>query len=289
MTVSLGVIGAGTIAQEHVQAALKLQLPVKDMSAFRKSMEELYTLDYVKGIQDTATEVGKGLGKKLAGFEDGSTWGVHFRIDVDQKAVKFQAPDLNPVEALEYLSDKRPALRTALRAYLRRAFTVTGVEKERVLAEVKGVLETGLARGSTIPGMMSEIDEVFKKYVPTGEVVKDPATGKSKLRTPNRLETIVRTNLSEAYNSGRKALYSDPEVADVVEALQYSAIIDSRTTEFCRAYDGFTRPPTDPAWDEITPPNHFNCRSIIVPVVTGEEWERTERRPGVEPQEGFKL
>lgn len=266
----------------------KLQLPVKDMSAFRKAMEELYTLDYVKGIQDAANEVGKGLGKSLAGFEDGP-YGLHFHIDLDMERVTFAAPTLDPTEAIEYLTRKRPVLRRNLRAYLRRAFTVTGVEKERVLAEVKSVLETGIARGSTVPGMMGEVDEVFMKYVPTGEIVVDPDTGKSVLRTPHRLETIVRTNLSEAYNSGRMALYSDPEVVDVVDALQYSAVIDSRTTEFCRRYDGFTRPPTDPAWNEIVPPNHFNCRSIVVPVVTGEDWVRTVRRPGIEPQEGFKL
>lgn len=266
----------------------KLQLPVKDMGAFRKAIEDLYTLDYVKGIQDTAGEIGKGLGKKLAGFEDGP-YGLHFHIELDKEHVRFAAPNMEPAEAIEYLASKRPTLRRALRAYMRRAFTVTGVEKERVLAEVKRVLETGLARGSTIQGMMNEVDQVFAKYVPTGEVTVDPKTGKAAVRGPGRLETIVRTNLSEAYNSGRMALYSDPDVAEVIEALQYSAIIDSRTTEFCRAYDGFTRPPSDPAWQEIVPPNHFRCRSIIVPVVTGEEWTRTERRPGIEPQEGFKL
>lgn len=266
----------------------KLQLPVKEMRNFRKAMEDLYTLDYVKGVQDGAQEVGKGLGKTLAGFEDGP-WGLHFHIDLDRAALTFAAPKLDPTEAIEYLARKRPELRKRLRAYLRRAFTVTGVEKERTLSEVKMVLETGLARGATVPRMMGEIDEIFKKYVPTGEMVVDPETGKSVLRTPSRLETIVRTNLSEAYNSGRMALYADPDVVDVVDALQYSAIIDSRTTEFCRSYDQFTRPPTDPAWQEIVPPNHFNCRSIVVPVVSGEEWSRTVRRPGVEPQEGFKL
>ncbi len=266
----------------------KLQLPVKEMGNFRKAMEDLYTLDYVKGIQDSAQEVGKGLGKKLAGFEDGP-YGLHFEIKLDQGHLWFAAPSMDPAEALDYLAAKRPVLRRALRAYLRRAFTVTGVEKERILAEVKNVLETGLARGSSVPQIMGSVDNVFSKYVMTGEIKVDPETGKTVLRTPGRLETIVRTNLSEAYNSGRMALYSDPDVAEVVEALQYSAIIDSRTTAFCRSYDGFTRPASDPAWQEIVPPNHFNCRSIVVPYVSGEEWKRTETRPAEEPQEGFKL
>jgi len=266
----------------------KLQLPVKEMGNFRKAMEDLYTLDYVKGIQDGSTEVGKALGKKLAGFEDGP-YGLHFEIQLDLEHLRFAAPNLDPADAIEYLAAKRPTLRRALRAYLRRAFTVTGVEKERILAEVKYVLETGLARGSSVPSIMGQVDNVFSKYVMTGEIRVDPQTGKTILRTPGRLETIVRTNLAEAYNSGRMALYSDPDVEDVVEALQYSAIIDSRTTEFCRSYDGFTRPPSDPAWQEIVPPNHFNCRSIVVPYVRGEEWKRTETRPAEEPQEGFKL
>lgn len=266
----------------------KLQLPVKDMGNFRKAMEDLYTLDYVKGIQDGAEEVGKGLGKSLAGFEDGP-YGLHFHIDLDVEHVSFQTPKLDPKEAIDYLTRKRPILRRNLRAYMRRAFTVTGVEKERVLAEVKMVLETGIARGATIQGMMGEIDQVFVKYVPTGEIRVDPETGKATVRGPGRLETIVRTNLSEAYNSGRMALYSDPDVVDVIEALQYSSIIDSRTTEFCRRYDKFTRPPSDPIWGTITPPNHFSCRAIIIAVVVGEDWVRTVRVPGIQPQEGFRL
>lgn len=266
----------------------KLQLPVKEMGTFRKAMEDLYTLDYVKGIQDSSKEVGKGLGKKLAGFE-GGPYGLHFDLVVDGETLTFAMPNLDPEQAIEYLAAKRPVLRRALRVYMRRAFTVTGVEKERVLAEVKHALETGMARGSSVPQLMGSIDNVFAKYVPTGEIQVDPETGESVLRTAGRLETIVRTNLSEAYNSGRMALYSDPDVVEVIDALQYSAVIDSRTTEFCRSYDGFTRPPSDPAWQEIVPPNHYNCRSIVVPVVTGEQWERSKNRPGVEPQEGFKL
>jgi uncharacterized protein with gpF-like domain len=46
--------------------------------------------------------------------------------------------------------------------------------------------------------------------------------------------------------------------------------LDERTTEVCAYLDGKLFSPTDPDLTDLLPPNHFNCRSIVVPVVVGE-------------------
>lgn len=112
----------------------------------------------------------------------------------------------------------------------------------------------------------------------------------------HRVRTMVRTNLFESLNEARYSTFTDPELDGFVEALEYSAILDSRTTAICRHLDDRVYPLDSPEWNEYRPPNHFNCRSILVPVtqidteVVGkdrEEDQRWSRSPRVEPQRGF--
>ena len=63
--------------------------------------------------------------------------------------------------------------------------------------------------------------------------------------------------------------YIRPDMMPFLDGFRYSAILDSRTTEVCRFLDGKIFKPTDPELASLTPPNHFNCRSSIVPLVVG--------------------
>ena len=112
----------------------------------------------------------------------------------------------------------------------------------------------------------------------------------------HRIRTAVRTNVFEAVNEARYAAFTDPSLGGFVEALEYSAILDDRTTDICTHLDGRVYPTDSPEWNSIRPPNHFNCRSILVPVTVvdtdvsgkdsakGERWSRPSRK---EPQQGF--
>lgn len=106
---------------------------------------------------------------------------------------------------------------------------------------------------------------------------------------PSYLNTLARTNIFEATNEARFAEFTDPAVADFVVALRYSAILDDRTTAICEALHGATYLPTNPLWDTYRPPNHYNCRSLLVAVTTLDGWDGQEDDPpSVEPQDGFK-
>ena len=71
---------------------------------------------------------------------------------------------------------------------------------------------------------------------------------------------------TEAFNQGRLVTARNPAIRDLLRGMEYSAVIDSRTTEICRFLDGKVIPMDEPELDRLSPPNHFNCRSVLVPV-----------------------
>jgi SPP1 gp7 family putative phage head morphogenesis protein len=79
------------------------------------------------------------------------------------------------------------------------------------------------------------------------------------------LERYARTKTTEVFNRGRRDYFDS---TGVVEAYQYSAILDDVTSEICGSLNGLTFPKdTCP-----TPPLHFNCRSLLIPITRFEEW-----------------
>lgn len=108
------------------------------------------------------------------------------------------------------------------------------------------------------------------------------------INVPAYINTLVRTNTFEALNEARFAEFTDPALDGFVQGLEYSAILDDRTTEICEHLDGRTYLSTSPVWDQYRPPNHYNCRSILIPVTTADGWDGTEDdAPSIKPQEGF--
>jgi SPP1 gp7 family putative phage head morphogenesis protein len=162
-----------------------------------------------------------------------------------------------PIEAIDYLKNK--------------SVTVSGTEEEFILKNVQTILTTGMKNGKSESEIVFELEEFFDKY----ETVQKTPDGKVKPieQISGRLQTVSRTNISDAYNQGRISLYNSPSVRPFVDALQYSAIIDSDTTVFCSSYDTKIFKSNDPIWNNLTPPNHFNCRSTAVPIITGEEFD----------------
>jgi SPP1 gp7 family putative phage head morphogenesis protein len=107
------------------------------------------------------------------------------------------------------------------------------------------------------------------------------------------LNTLARTNLFEAMNESRYAEFTDPVLDDFVVALRYSAILDERTTSICEELHDKVFAARSDMWDIYRPPNHYNCRSILIPItqldVQEGEWNGEEDdAPSVKPQEGFK-
>lgn len=152
------------------------------------------------------------------------------------------------------------ATRKELDYYDSKAFAIAGIERDNILKQAKLILLNGLRNGSNQKEVMFGLEQLFTKYLVTGVMQDD------ELITPARLETIVRTNFSEAMNMGRKNMMDDPDLADFVPYRQYSAIMDDRVRESHAAMHGRIYKSTNPIWDTILPPNGFNCRCTVIPI-----------------------
>ena len=102
----------------------------------------------------------------------------------------------------------------------------------------------------------------------------------------------METLTNAAYNEGRMRLYRAAPKG-LISGFMYSAILDSRTTDFCRAWDRFRALMDDTVWRTIRPPNHYRCRSKIVAILAKEMSEAqvkraSRKRPDIQPQKGFR-
>jgi SPP1 gp7 family putative phage head morphogenesis protein len=185
------------------------------------------------------------------------------------KAKKYQISmsPLTPVKMLEYFKSKSKKMSDDL--------------SDNVIKQVKTILYNGYKQGDSLRDMIHKLDEKFKEWVDSGEV--DPETGEA--FTPSRLETIIRTNANEAYNSSRLEEWKQDE-DKYVEAVMYSAIMDDRVTEQCAAMDGLIMAISNPLIETICPSKHYNCRSILIPITADEKYEIS---PDSDWQEGIAL
>ena len=132
------------------------------------------------------------------------------------------------------------------------AFFLSGSIESDMIKKVYSAIKEGLDSGDTIANISKKIS----------------ANLTSDLKRYST--TIARTNASDAFNSGRMNFFNSQQMTPFIEAYQYSAVIDDATTEFCRSHDEQIIKANDPLLGIINPPNHFNCRSIVLPIMTGE-------------------
>lgn len=73
-------------------------------------------------------------------------------------------------------------------------------------------------------------------------------------------QTVYRTNLNTSYTAGRFKQAQDTDVAEVIGAFQYVAILDSTVRPNHRAAHGLIASQFDAVWETFSPPLGFNCR-----------------------------
>jgi SPP1 gp7 family putative phage head morphogenesis protein len=180
-------------------------------------------------------------------------------------------------------------------------FRMAGNVSDGVRALIQQELQNSIKFGRTAKDTREVIwDRLVSRGFTNREAVRDTETDAAVMRTLNDLwgvsepqtaaylDTLSRTNLFEAMNEARFAEFTDPELGGFVVALQYSAILDDRTTDICEALNDKTWVEDSPMWDQFRPPNHFNCRSVLIPVTELDGWDGQESpEPSVQPAAGF--
>ena len=74
---------------------------------------------------------------------------------------------------------------------------------------------------------------------------------------------------------------------DVLPMLEYSAVLDKRTSDICRPLDGIIAPVGDPIWKKVAPLNHFNCRCMLLPLAEGKKTSDAVKKKKVAEVEGM--
>lgn len=156
-----------------------------------------------------------------------------------------------PTEALQYLNSK--------------AFWIKGIIRDQLVKEAQAIIYNAIQTGELPAETIQKLHDVFEPYVGNPTVIVD-----AEQLMPYRLETILRTNATDAFNQGRltEARSFSP---GLILAMEFSAILDDRTTKICRELDGKLFRMDDPDLDRFKPPLHFNCRSMLVAVPAGIE------------------
>lgn len=147
------------------------------------------------------------------------------------------------------------------------SFKVTGDYSTEITKRARNIIMQGIKDGVAESQIVTLLRDELDSYTETW------------------LSTVIRTKTTEIYNDARKSFWdSDPIAKQVIEAYQFSAILDDRTTDVCRELDGQIFDKGD-FLDKITPPLHFNCRSLLVPVTRFEPYKDDPDyvKPGDEP------
>jgi len=164
-----------------------------------------------------------------------------------------------------------------------KAFTITGDLSNDLVAQAQQILIDGITEEKSYKAIVDDLREVL----PTTLGTPNAAGQVTEKSNRARLETIARTNITTAFNQAQLSVYAEPQLGDFVAGLEYAATLDSRTTEFCNAYNGRRFKRNDPVWSTITPPNHFNCRSVMIPITVFDRWKPSKTLASVRPAKGF--
>ena len=176
--------------------------------------------------------------------------------------------EIQSVKKFASLDIRKLPPKQALAWFKAQAFKMAGDLSDWELSNAKDILYAGLKAGKSVDDMVFDLDTFFKSITYSGET--NPETGSA--FTPSRLETIIRTNSGAAMNMGRLNQMLDPNLDGFVEAVQYSAILDDRTTEICEKLDGLVMKTNDPELSKANPPMHYNCRSMLIPITAEESY-----------------
>ena len=108
-----------------------------------------------------------------------------------------------------------------------------------------------LADGLDDDAIIQQVDEDLKEFADSGV----PVAGKG-------------ATVNQFINTGRNNFFFRNK--SLVQGFQFSAVIDTRTTHICRSLDKQTFSASDVKSFDLRPPLHWNCRSILVPILMSQ-------------------
>ena len=134
------------------------------------------------------------------------------------------------------------------------------------IAQVKSGISIALSQGLSAD-KAADLIYNSKEFTPPSRI------------TRNRLRATIRSGITEAQTTSALMVFRANK--DIIEEYKYVATLDSRTSPYCQRLDGRVFAVEG---DNPRPPQHFACRSTIVPVVKAfDKCPPSLRKAGVTP------
>ncbi|MFN7322918.1 MAG: minor capsid protein [bacterium] len=138
---------------------------------------------------------------------------------------------------------------------------IAETQAERFAQVVRSGLQQGIATPEIARQLVGKLE--FGESARTVKQVV-AAGGQATAVANNQIVALVRTSINQVANTSSMQVYEANQ--DVTTTYRYVATLDTRTSSICRALDGREFP----YGKGPRPPQHFNCRSVVVPVVRAE-------------------
>jgi SPP1 gp7 family putative phage head morphogenesis protein len=263
------------VSEERDYSALEQELNGLEERALQDFVPALTdardkTLAYVKrsltdGVRDQSAWLDKFEVRGWQGVTD--TFAETFRQgwEAGRRYLRAVAPSIRGHDIHEYRAPVAAswAPRSSLQWLRDKSFWASGVTRDTLTNGAKSIILAALKSGEAEEETMRKLFELWTPYLGDGV----------DLETMGRLRTIVRTNVTEALNQGIVTEARAPDMQGIILALEYTAVLDERTTPVCQLLHGTQIKTDDKRLDALIPPNHFNCRSVLDPVIEDAEYD----------------
>ena len=255
---------------------IKLRVDGDIKGRMKKAYQESFTKTYLQGKAEGRTELEK----------KGLEFSYNFNFQAGLVA-EIYADDKNSIGLQKWIKDWQKqwgikltaADRKKLDEIKSKAFTISGVLNSDIESKVEKIIIGNIDRLSVEQIFKMIQDEVFNPLLDTAEINgKEPSAW--------QLRTNIRTNMSTYFNNARMNEFNDPDIVNLVQGYMYSAIIDSSTTDFCRGHDQEKIAANDPRLPNLTPPAHYKCRSLLVPITIDEDFQKKWSNTYKDPKTG---
>lgn len=233
-----------TRARDVALATVQKKYEVNEITpAFVRDFDLKYRAEMTRIVREALTE----------GYKLGADSGERALLRVATHARPHRVVGIAPEQALKYFEEK--------------SFWVTGVVKTQLKDKLQNIILNAMKTGQGLSLTIQQMRNAFEPYLGDSSALR---ARKREQVTPYRLATIIRTNLTDAYNQGMKKNMEAQIANGNVIAWRSVAVLDDRTTPVCEKLHGqYFRPDTEET-ELCFPPRHFNCRSIMVPVTKAE-------------------
>lgn len=144
------------------------------------------------------------------------------------------------------------------------SFTVAKAMSEDILTDIRGAVKDAIEKGQTFEEFQKELKPKLKSKGWWGEIYVVDSKGNAEramLGSMHRLNTIYRTNMQAAYQTGR--FKEQSENTDNRPYWEYVAILDPKTRPEHGSLNGKVFRYDDPFWDSHYPPNGWGCRCRV--------------------------